>query len=355
MKFLSLFLLLILSITGTALGQHAITSKADSLFADWNKPGKPGAAVGVVYRGKLIYAKGFGEADLETGAPIGPETIFHVASVSKQFTAYAIVLLAQKGKLSLDDDIRKYLPEVPDFGKTITIRHLIHHTSGLRDQWNLLAMAGWQLDDVITKEHVFNLVTRQKELNFEPGSAFTYCNTGYTLLAEIVARVSKQSFPSYMQEHVFKPLGMKNTLFYDDDERIVKGRAYSFHKSDGADPNAYKKSVLSYANVGATSLFTTVTDLAHWIGNFQSPVIGDKATMTQMLERGRLTKGDTLPYAFALMHGKHKGRAYYGHNGGDAGFRSFLCYFPKEEYGFIVLSNQAEFDPNRKAFELANL
>ncbi|MBE9463509.1 serine hydrolase domain-containing protein [Dyadobacter subterraneus] len=331
-----------------------ITARVDSLFAEWNKPGKPGAAVGVIHQGKLVYAKGFGESDMETGARNGPETIFHVASVSKQFTAYAIVLLFQEGKLSLDDDIRKYLPEVPDFGKTITIRHLIHHTSGLRDQWNLLAMAGWQLDDVITKEHVFNLVKRQKELNFEPGSAYSYCNTGYTLLAEIVSRVAKQPFPEYMQEHVFKPLGMKNTLFYDNYERIVRGRAYSFHKSEKA-AEGYEKSILSYSNVGATSLFTTVTDLSRWIDNFSSHKIGNAATMTQMLEKGRLTKGDTLPYAFALSHGKLKGLAYYGHNGADAGFRSFLTYFPKEDYGFVVLSNQAEFDPQKKGFEVAGI
>lgn len=354
MKTALLFLLLL---AGTlSLAQPAnLTAKADSLFASWNKPGSPGAAVGVVYQGKLIYAKGFGEADLETGAPIGPETIFHVASVSKQFTAYAIVLLAQEGKLSLDDDIHKYLPEVPDFDKTITIRHLIHHTSGLRDQWNLLAMAGWQLDDVITKEHIFNLVRRQKELNFEPGSAYTYCNTGYTLLAEIVARVGKKPYREWMQERVFKPLGMKNTLFYDDDERIVKGRAYSFHKAQGTSANAYQKSILSYANAGATSLFTTVNDLARWIGNFRSPTVGNAATMTQMLQRGRLTKGDSIPYAFALVHETYKGLAYYGHGGADAGFRSFIGYFPKQDYGFIVLSNEAEFNPTKKALDLASL
>lgn len=316
----------------------------------------PGAAVGVVHKGKLIYAKGFGEADVETGSKITPETIFHVASVSKQFTAYAIVMLAQEAKLSLDDDIHKHIPEVPDFGKTITLRHLIHHTSGLRDQWNLLVMAGWQLDDVITKQHVLNLVTRQKELNFEPGSAYAYCNTGYTLLAEVVARVTKQPFAYWMERNVFKPLGMKNTQFYDNQEGVVKGRAYSFHRTPGTlGPTMFSKSILSYGNVGATSLFTTVNDLALWIGNFRVTEVGSKATMTQMLERGRLTKGDTLPYASGLMHGQHKGLDYYGHDGADAGFRSHLSYFPKEDYGFIVLSNQAEFNPPKKSFEMADL
>ncbi|SKB81472.1 serine hydrolase [Dyadobacter psychrophilus] len=347
--------LLLLQLLSPAFAQSTkLYARADSLFAEWNKPGSPGAAVGVVHQGKLIYAKGFGESDVETGAKNGPETIFHVASVSKQFTAYAIVLLAQQGKLSLDDDIHKHIPEVPDFGKTITIRHLIHHTSGLRDQWNLLSMAGWRLDDVITKEHAFNLIKRQKELNFEPGSAFAYCNTGYTILAEIVSRVGNKPFTEWMEQEVFKPLGMKNTLFYDNQEQIVKGRAYSFHKSQEK-AGAFEKSILSYGNVGATSLFTTVNDLLFWIKNFRTSQIGGPAVMKQMLERGRLTKGDTLPYAFGLAHGTYKGLPYYGHNGADAGFRSSITYFPKEGYGFIVLSNQAEFSPEKKAFELAGI
>ncbi|GAB4041155.1 serine hydrolase domain-containing protein [Spirosoma gilvum] len=332
-----------------------LSAKVDKLFSEWNGSGRPGVAVGVVHGGKLIYAKGFGDADVETGAPITPETIFHVASISKEFTAYGIVLLAQEGKLSLDDDIRKYLPEVPDFGQKITIRHLIHHTSGLRDQWALLTMAGWDMSDVITKQHIFNLVRRQRELNFAPGAEYLYCNTGYTLLAEIVARVGKQPFRNWMQQYVFKPLGMKNTLFYDDDERIVKSRAYSFHRSYDPSAGFYKKSVLSYANAGATSLFTTVTDLARWIDNFKNPAVGNAATMKQMLERGRLAKGDSIPYAFALVHGNRKGLAYYGHDGADAGFRANLTYFPKEDYGFIVLSNQAEANTNAKAMEMADL
>ncbi|HLL96935.1 MAG TPA: serine hydrolase [Spirosoma sp.] len=332
-----------------------LSAKVDALFAEWNKPGSPGAAVGVVHQGKLIYAKGFGEADLETGARIGPETIFHIASVSKQFTAYAIVLLAQEGKLSFDDDIRVYLPEVPDFGKKITIRHLIYHTSGLRDQWALLAMAGWQMDDVITKQHIINLVKRQRELNFDPGTEFSYSNTNYTLLAEIASRVGKQPFSDWMREHVFTPLGMKNTQFYDDHERIVKNRAYSFYKDPNSSSSVYRKSVLSYANVGATGLFTTVTDLVKWVATFQKMQVGKPTTMGQMLERGRLTKGDTLPYSFALFHGKYKGLDQYGHDGADAGYRSFMCYFPKADYGFIVLSNAAELNPAQSAYAMADI
>lgn len=358
--FLFTSLLSLVLVAGTAelteaqVSSASLSAKTDALFANWNKPGSPGAAVGVVHQGKLIYAKGFGEADLETGARISPETIFHGASLAKQFTAYAIVLLVQQKKLSLDDDIRTYLPEVPDFGKTITIRHLIHHVSGLRDQWALLSMSGRRLDDVITKGHIFNLIERQRELNFEPGSEFSYSNTNYTLLAEIVSRVGKQPFPDWMRGHVFFPLGMKSTSFNDDHERIVKHRAYSFYKAPDL-KTGYKKSVLSYANAGATSLFTTVRDLAKWMANFHKTQLGDSATMVQVLERGRLAKGDTLPYSFALFHSQYKGLDHYWHNGADAGYRSFMCYFPKDDYGFIVLSNAAEFNAFQSAYDLADM
>ncbi len=333
----------------------SLAPKADALFAGWNKPGSPGAAVGVVHQGKLVYAKGFGEADLETGARIGPQTLFHAASLAKQFTAYAVVLLTRQGKLSLDEDIRTYLPEVPDFGKKITVRNLIHHTSGLRDQWALLTMAGRQMDDVITKQHIINLVRRQKELNFEPGSEFAYSNTNYTLLAEIVARVSHQPFPAWMRAHVFAPLGMKNTLFNDDHERILPQRAYSFYQDPDAPKPAYRKSVLSYANAGATSLLTTVPDLAKWVALFRNARAGEVTPAGQMLQQGRLSKGDTLPYSFGLFQGEYKGLTQYAHNGADAGYRSFLCYFPKSDYGFIVLSNAAGFDAGKAAYALADL
>ncbi|MGB5781833.1 MAG: serine hydrolase, partial [Eudoraea sp.] len=221
-----------------------LNGQVDELFTVWDNKETPGAAVAVVQNGAIVYKKGYGMSNLEYDIPIVPSTIFHIASVSKQFTAFSILLLESEGKLKLDDDIRKYIPEVPDFGKTITLRHLASHTSGLRDQWNLLAMAGWRLDDVITKEHVLKLISKQQELNFDPGEEYMYCNTGFTLLAEVVARVSGVSFATFTKERIFKPLKMNNTLFYDDHEKIVKNRAYSYH----SDNTGYKKSVLSYAN-----------------------------------------------------------------------------------------------------------
>src|SRR6185436_1924774 len=244
---------------GSPMPDAQLTSKVDKLFANWDKPDSPGAALIVVKDGAVVYKRGYGSANLEYNIPITPATVFHVASVSKQFTAFAITMLAKAGKLSLDDDIHKYLTELPDFGQKITIRHLLHHTSGLRDQWELLAMAGWRLDDVITKEHILKMVRHQKELNFSPGQEYLYCNTGYTLLAVIVERITGQSFREYMQETIFKPLNMTGTHFHDDHEMIVKNRAYSYRPYG---PQDFKLSALNYANVGATSLFTTVEDMA---------------------------------------------------------------------------------------------
>jgi CubicO group peptidase (beta-lactamase class C family) len=326
--------------------------QVDALFAPWDRPGSPGAAVAVVRDGQVVLARGYGYANLEYDVPITPSTIFHVASVSKQFTAFAAALLAEQGVLSLDDDVRRWVPEVPDFGHTITLRHLIHHTSGLRDQWELLALAGWRLDDVITRDQIFKLLLQQRELNFAPGAEYMYSNMGYTLLAEIVSRAGGEPFPAWMKRHVFAPLGMRATHFHDDHQRLVPGRAYSYAPTaDGG----YRHAVLSYANVGATSLFTTVEDLARWIANLESPRVGGPAAMAEMRTRGVLSGGDTIPYGFALVHQEHRGLPIVQHGGADAGFRAFLMYFPEECLGVLVLSNVADFNPGSMASRVAEV
>ncbi len=317
--------------------------RVDQLFAPWNDPHSPGASIAVIRDGEIVYQAGYGSAQLEYDVPITPQTIFHVASVSKQFTAFAVAMLADQGKLSLDDDIRKYLPELHDFGDTITIRHLIHHTSGLRDQWNLLVIGGWRMDDVITRDQVLRVVSRQRELNFPPGEEMLYCNTGYTLLAEIVARVTGQSFPEWTAENMFEPLGMASTHFHDDHQFVVPDRAYSY----GADTQrgGYRKAVLSYANVGATSLFTTVGDLAKWSNNLDRGTVGDQSVIEQMLERAVLNDGDTVGYAFGLGMSTYRGLHTVSHTGGDAGFRSVLMKFPEQDFAVAILSNHAAFNP----------
>lgn len=323
----------------------------DQLFTAWNNIESPGAAVAVEKDGKVIYKRGFGSAELEYNIPITPSTVFHIASVSKQFTCFSILLLEKQGKLSINDDIRKYIPEVPDFGKVITLNHLMHHISGLRDQWELLAMAGWRLDDIITKDQILRIVSRQKELNFNPGDEYLYCNTGFTLLAEVVARVSGQTFPEFTRTNIFDPLKMTNTLFYDDCEKIVKNRAYSFY----ADSTGFKKSILSYSNAGATSLFTTAEDLCLWSRNFENPVVGDIDLINRMNLRGVLNKGDTITYAMGQDISKYKGLRIISHGGADAGYRSYFVRFPDQKFSVNVLSNLASFDPGGMSFQIADI
>jgi CubicO group peptidase (beta-lactamase class C family) len=338
--------------TSRAAGSSVAADPAagiDAILAQWNRAGSPGAAVAVVREGEIVHSQGYGLANLEYDVPITPSSVFHIASVSKHFTAFAIGLLAQEGRLSLDDDIRKHLPEVPDFGRTVTIRHLIHHTSGMRDQWELLAMAGWRLDDVITREHILKMVSHQRELNFEPGAEYLYSNTGYSLLAEIVARVSGQPFARFTEERIFRPLGMKSTHFHDDHQRIVPNRAYSYTPGR----SGYRAMPLNYANVGATSLFTTVEDLAKWERNFLTGQVGGKELLRQMLTRGMLNDGKEIPYAHGLIWGEHRGLPTVSHSGADAGYRTVYLRFPEQRLSVIVFSNLSSFNPIAVAHQVA--
>jgi len=303
---------------------------------------------------RSFYKRGYGMADLDHDVPITSETIFHVASISKQFTAAAILLLAQDGKLSLDDEVHKYINELPDFGSPITVRHLIHHTSGLRDQWALLGLAGWRYSlDLITDDDVMELMTHQKELNFKPGEKHVYCNTGYTLLAHIVKRVSGQSFREFTTIRIFEPLGMRSTHFRDDHAEIVKHIAYGYEQGKGR--NVYRLSVTNFDTVGATSLLTTVEDLAHWDENFYHPRVGGAALVAQQSQRGKLNSGKDLDYAFGLAHGMYRGLATFDDGGADAGYRADLLRFPQQHFSVACLCNQAETNPGELARKVADI
>jgi CubicO group peptidase (beta-lactamase class C family) len=327
-------------------------SRVEDIFKSFDRPGRPGLAVAVLKDGETLFSRGYGLAQLEYDIPITPGTVFHVASVSKQFTAFAIATLAQRGELALTDDIRRHLPELPDFGERITIRDLIHHTSGLRDQWTLLTMAGWRLDDVITQADILRLLKRQRELNFSPGSEHVYSNSGYTLLAEIVGVVTGVPFADWMQKEVFGPLGMTDTHFHDDHRTVVKDRAYSYEREPGG---KYRRAVLNYANVGATSLFTTTEDLVRWAESFWAPAEGSEAVIRQMTETGILTSGERLAYAFGLTVSERDGRRLVEHSGGDAGFRSHILMAPEERLAVIVLANEARVSPGELSRRVAEL
>lgn len=354
-----LFAALAASVVSPALAQSASPAAAealeagreaavDALFASIGA-GDPGAALGVYSKGKLVYAKGYGIADMEDGRPITPQTQFHVASVSKEFAAFAIALLARDGKVDLNADIRRYLPYVPDFGEVITVNHLIHHTSGLRDQWSLFVLGGQDMDNRLRQKQVVNMVSRQRALNFKPGSEYSYSNTGYTLLAEIVHAVSGQTLRQFTEERIFKPLGMSKTFFFDDVDEIVPGRAQSYNRENPDKP--WKRELLNYDNAGATSLFTTVEDLAKWAGNFTNPVVGDRALIDQVTTNGTLSDGKPITYGFALQRTKIGGREVITHSGADAGFRAIFVYYPVQDFAVAITAN-TPFDAAGKNFGL---
>lgn len=352
-------LLVVLLLSGQeVVGQHTekeldrFEQQIDEIFAKYNDPNKPGAAVAVVKDNEIVFKKGYGSANLEYDIAVTPSTIFPVASVSKQFTVFSILLLAEQGKLSLDDDIRKFIPEVPDFGDKITLRHLATHTSGLREEGELLAITGTRYGDVVTTEQILELVANQKQLNFKPGEEHLYCNTGFTLLAEVVARVSGQSFAAFAKANIFDPLGMSNTLFYDDYEKVVKHRAYAYW----LDGTEYKKGLLSSARVGPTGLYTTVEDLGLWTMNFSNPKVGNRDIITQMNTLAVLNNGKTFGGAYGQFISTYKGLHQIYHGGtSEAGYRAYLGRFPEQKFAVIVLSNYENTDPNWLSMQVTDL
>lgn len=329
----------------------SVAEKIDKLFSSWTTQ-TPGCAVGVVRNDSLIFSRGYGMANLEYGIPVSPETIFHMASVSKQFAAYSIVLLANEGKLKLEDDVRKYLPWFPDLKEKITIRHILNHTSGIRDQWQLLAIAGTRIDDVIKQEHIVKILSQQKELNFKPGDKYFYSNSGYTMAAEIVQSVTGKTLRQFTDSAIFKPLGMANTHFHDDYTELVKNRAYSYQREG---PFSFSNSILSYSVAGATSLFTNINDLSKWATNFYRPVAGTNADIRLLVENGILNDGSKIDYALGIMSNTYKGYKQYSHSGGDAGYRTYFAVFPELKMGFMVFGNLPEVNVYQRTYQIADL
>jgi len=338
----------------------AIGKQIDTLFARYNST-TPGVAVAVVKDGKVVFKKGYGTANLEYDMPITTKTVFQLASVSKQFTAFAVYLLERQGKISLEDDIRKYIPEIQNGGKTIRIKHLLSHTSGIRDQAGLNALAGQQSGDVATTPQILRLLSRQKALNFEPGTRFLYSNSGYTLAAEIVTRASGQPFAEFAKKNIFEPLGMNDTQFYDDYERTIKNRANSYELQNGV----YKRMALNDSVAGPSNLYTTVEDIAKWILNFENPVAGDAELMKRfndpsLLNNGEqvvwgITDGSPVHHAKGQNNWNYRGLRMMSHGGHAAAFRTFLGRFPDKRFAVVALSNDEHylnFDDSIKIAEM---
>lgn len=330
----------------------SILTRIDSLFQKFDKTSVPGCAIGIVRNDTLIYAKGYGMANLENGIPITPETVFYMASVSKQFTGYSIILLARQGKLNLDDDIRKYLPWIHDFGKPITIRQLLNHTSGLRDDIGLAAITGLGYDGMLTQALAINLIKNQTSLNFDPGEQYSYSNSNYVLLAEIVKTVSGKSFRSFADSAIFKPLGMVNSQFQDNYAGLIKNRALSY---SGTRDNKTLNSFQNVYTVGDGGLFSNIIDMAKWVINLNSPVVGDQLDIEQLTQKGKLNNGKEITYASGIGNSTYNGRIRYSHSGGLAGYRTIVSAFPELKMGFIVFSNEGDFNSSSKVNELADI
>jgi CubicO group peptidase (beta-lactamase class C family) len=314
-----------------------LASKIDPIFASYASGHVPGCAVGVYRAGETLFAKGYGYADLEHDVPITDSTVFYIASVSKQFTAAAVLLLAGEGKLSLDDDVRKYVPELPDYGKPITLRHLLHHTSGVRDYGLLLSLQG-QENDRVTNDDLLWLLAHQHALNFPPGAAFMYSNSGYFLLSIVVERVSGKAFSAFLDERVFEPLAMDASWVEQDQGRVIPGRAIGYAPRPD---KTFRRYVSNREATGATAVMTTVRDLAKWDANFYAARIGGQALVQGLRTLGRLANGTPLTYATGLHMGESLGRPFEWHSGGGWGYRAHLARYPGDRLAVAVLCNNA--------------
>jgi CubicO group peptidase (beta-lactamase class C family) len=322
--------------SAAAVAQPAAQSpdaQIDAVFSAFNKT-TPGCAVGVAKDGKPLFSKGYGMADLEHGAPITPKTMFYMASVSKQFTALTVLMLAKEGKLALTDRVKKYVPELPASADKITVYQLLTHTSGVRDYFTLGGLAGLPAETSYTDDLVLRMLGRQQGLNFEPGTQFLYSNSGYVLLSIIVKRVTGQPLNAVARGKVFGPLGMTTTLFQHDHTHPIPEKAIGYVPQAGA----WRISNSPLDVVGDGGLYSSIDDMFRWMANFDAPKVGADS-LTVMEEPGKLSNGKTIEYGMGLAPGAYRGLKVIDHSGGLAGYRTEDMWFPSQRLGVVVLCN----------------
>lgn len=315
--------------------------RVDQLLTAYAGDDTPGAVVGVVTDGRLRFTRAYGMANLSHGIPFEVGTISNIGSVTKQFTAMGLLLLQADGKLSLDDDIRKHIPELPDFGTPITLKHLLTHTGGYREIYNLLPMMGYGDQYAYPRDKVIGIVQRQPELQARPNTQFNYNNTGYILLATTIERVSGMTFPEYMNARVFTPLGMTSTRVEAVQGEVIPGSAQGYVTAEGGGYRLVHDLPASY---GAGGIYTTVADLAKWMLNYRDATLGGRAAIEAISTNTILESGDSTGYGLGLGIGTFRGRKRYVHTGGDAAHRAYFGYYPQLQSGVIVLSNNGSFD-----------
>jgi CubicO group peptidase (beta-lactamase class C family) len=348
-------LLLLCTYSLLSFGQLKESQEIDSIFKEWGKQNVPGGAIGIIKDGKLIYAKEYGTADLEHNIKITPSSVFNICAESQQFVAFSLLLLEEQGKLNLDDTIQKHLPDFPEYDAPLTIRHFIHHTSGIRHYRPLVELKGRSILDNVEADEVYALIKHQKALNFLPGKKFAWSNSGYFLLAKIIEKVSGQSLREFTKEHIFDPLGMKNTLFYDDNTDLIKNKVFSYNKKSAEDgfDNVMNRTNL----IGAGGIYSTIEDLFLWDQNFYNNKLGkgDQKIITNMYKEGRLNNGESSGHAYGLISNNYKGLKTFENGGSFAGYQSEILRFPDENFSVIILANRGDADPWVLAYHVADV
>jgi CubicO group peptidase (beta-lactamase class C family) len=332
----------------------SLTERVDQIFAEWDTPNTPGCALAIIKDGKIIYSRGYGMANLELGVPLAPNSIFDIGSTSKQFTALCILMLARRGKLSLDDPIQKYLPEMPQYEQPITVRHLVHHTSGIRDYLTLMALSNMPFENDYQEPEVVGLIARQKALNFLPGEEYLYSNSGYFLMSEIVQRVSGQNLRDFAEENIFGPLGMIHTHFHNNFKEIVPRRAYGYSpKKDGG----FEIDMGIFDVLGDGAVYTSVEDLLLWDRNYYDNKLdgGGQELIRQMEQVGIFNSGEKQDYAFGLRISTYKGLPVVDHGGSWYGYRAQMMRFPRQRFTVICLANRSDSNPDGKCKQVADI
>lgn len=329
-----------------------ITNDIDGLFSMWENSNGPGGVVLVTQNNKTVFEKAYGLENISYKIPNTSESVFNIGSMSKQFTAMGIVLLQMEGKLSIDDDIKKYLPELNNFEKPITIRHLLHHTSGFRSSPELFGLAGWRDGDAISNEDVYRYLTKQTALNFEPGSEYMYTNSGYILLAKIIENVSKQNFKSWMKEKIFQPLQMNATFIEENSSNIVSKVATSYSEIEPSVFNYVENNDLTY---GASNVYSTSKDVLKWMKNFNEAPTNWKSAFEMLKTVDVLNSGQKNNYGFGVFVDDFFGNHRIQHTGAIAGFRSVMYSYPDDNLEIIILSNFASNQLSKTADQISQL
>ena len=353
LKISTLFLLLVVASCSFESNTQTDNPEVDALFAEWDKPDSPGYALGVVKDGELIYAKGYGSADLEHDIPISPTSVFYIGSVSKMFVTMCILLLEEEGKVNLDAEIQEYLPDFPRYESPLTVRNFIHHTSGVRDNLTLWGLAGNEVLDHINDRAIYELIKRQKVLNFTPGERYLYSNSCYFMLAMVVEKASGQSIQAYAQENIFGPLDMTNSHFHDDYLHLIKNKAFSYAPGQ----NGFNNLVMRFDLVGSGGVYSTVEDMYKWDQNFKHNILGKggQGIINKMHEDGILNNGESAGYAYAIVNGTYRGLRTAGHGGALAGYRANLMRFPDQDFSVILLGNLSTHNTTSMAQQVADV